>query len=220
MKPLSKHTKKVILVSVAICIFPLTMILILACYIYVELVSRNHTYTSVSQIPERKIGLLLGTNPISRYTKRRNPFYYNRINATVDLYKAGKIKKILISGDNRHKSYSEPDLMKEDLIKQGILEQDIHLDYAGFRTLDSVVRAVKVFGVSEFTVISQEFHNKRAICLAHWQGIDAIGFNAKDISFRKGIKVQLRELLARTKLVWDILTDKQPHFLGTPIKIN
>ncbi len=146
-------------------------------------------------------------------------YYDYRIEAVVKLYEAGKINRVLVSGDNRHKSYSEPDLMKADLLEAGIPDEHIYLDFAGFRTLDTVVRAKKVFGLKEFTVISQKFHNGRAICLAKWQGISAVGFNARDISVKKGLKVRLREGFARVKMVLDMITNKQPHFLGEKVEI-
>ena len=194
--------------------------LLAGCYGYVEYVSYGKTFVSDSRVPNNKIGLLLGTSPVSSYTKKSNPYYYYRIDAAVRLYKSGKIKRILISGDNRHKSYSEPDMMKNDLMKRGIPGHHIYLDFAGFRTLDSVVRAKKVFKLNEFTIISQEFHNERAICLANWQGIEAVGYNAKDISVKKGVKVQIREIFARVKLVLDMIINKQPHFLGETIEIK
>lgn len=187
---------------------------------YVKYKSNGKTYTSVNSIPSNRVGVLLGTSPKSRYTKQRNPFYVFRIEAAVKLYKAGKIKRILISGDNRRKNYNEPDMMKADLVAAGIPASHIYCDYAGFRTLDSMVRAKKVFGLSSFTVISQKFHNDRAIALASWQDVDAIGYNARDIKMNKGYHVYFRELLARAKMVLDMLINKQPHFLGEPIDIK
>lgn len=196
------------------------LVLLVGSYAYVEYVSRGKTYASISQIPMNTVGLLLGTSPISSYTKKANPYYYYRIDAAVRLYKSGKIDRILISGDNSTKSYSEPDMMKEDLMKRGIPSTHIYLDFAGFRTLDSVLRAKKVFKLNRFTVISQEFHNERAICLAKCYDIQAIGYNAKDISKRKGLFVQIREIFARVKLVLDIMVNEQPRFLGDTIEIS
>lgn len=197
------------------CIF----MLIIGCYLYVEYTSKDLTYRCIEDVPHNKVGLVLGTNPISRYSGRRNPYYDYRIEATVELYKAGKIERVLISGDNRHKSYSEPDLMKNDLVEAGIPDHHIYLDFAGFRTLDAIVRAKKVFGLNNFTVISQKFHNERAICLAKWQDMSVVGFNARDVSVRAGLKVHIRECLSRVKLIIDMLIDKQPHFLGEEIEI-
>lgn len=198
----------------------LLVALIVGSYMYVEVVSDGKTFSRVDEVPANEVGVVLGTNPVSRYTGRANPYYTYRIRAVVALYEAGKIKRVLVSGDNGHKSYSEPDMMKADLVKAGIPEQHIYLDYAGFRTLDTVVRAKKVFGLERFTIISQKFHNERAVCIAEWQDMSVVGFNARDISMRAGIKVRLRECLARVKLIYDMMTDKQPHFLGERIYIE
>ncbi len=176
-------------------------------------------YTSVRDIPKNKAGLLLGT---VKYLSngRVNLYYQFRVKAAVELYKSGKIDFIIISGDNGSKGYDEPTDFKNDLIKSGIPENKIFLDYAGFRTLDSVVRAKEIFGQNSITIISQQFHNERTIYLAEHFGIKAIGFNARGISGKYGIKVQLREYLARVKVFVDILFNVQPKFLGKPIEIK
>lgn len=203
-----------------ICCLAGFLLLLTGCYVYVEYASRGRTFTAATHLPDNRVGLLLGTSPVSSYTRKANPYYYNRIEATIRLYRTGKIDRILISGDNRHRTYNEPEMMKRDLVKRGIPAEHIYLDYAGFRTLDSVVRAKKVFRLSKFTVISQEFHNKRAVCLALWQGVDAVGYNAKDVAKGKGMMVQTREVFARVKLVLDMMVNKQPHFLGEAIDIK
>jgi SanA protein len=109
--------------------------------------------------------------------------------------------------------------MKTDLMAQGIPEERIHLDYAGFRTLDSMVRCKEIFGQNKVTVISQHYHNERAIYIAHKKGIDAIGFNAIDVGGSYGIKNHTREKLARVKMILDLLLNKQPKYLGEKIKI-
>ncbi|MEX2350223.1 MAG: ElyC/SanA/YdcF family protein [Flavobacteriaceae bacterium] len=176
-------------------------------------------YNDVSSIPENKVGLVLGT---SKYIKKGkiNLYYRHRIDAAAELYHSGKIAFILVSGDNRYASYNEPQTFKNDLVKKGIPEEKIFLDYAGFRTLDSMVRAKEVFGQESITVISQQFHNERAIYLAEKRGIKAIGFNAKDVNLRSGIKVKTREYFARVKVFSDLLFSKQPHFLGEQIEIK
>lgn len=208
------------IMCIILVLLTLVVIALLGSYYYVEWCGRGNTYAYAKNVPENRVGLVLGTSPVSSFTKRSNPYYYFRIDAAVRLYKAGKIKRILVSGDNRYKSYNEPDMMKADLVKAGIPAGHIYCDYAGFRTLDSVVRAKKVFGLTSFTVISQEFHNNRALALARWQGIDAIGYNAKDVNKKRGLYVQAREVLARTKMILDMLINKQPHFLGEMIEIK
>jgi SanA protein len=180
--------------------------------------AKDKLYTEVNAIPKNKVGVVLGT---SKYLVNGhiNQYYQFRIDAAAELYHSGKVEFILVSGDNRHHSYNEPQTFKNDLVKKGIPEDKIFLDYAGFRTLDSMVRAKEVFGQESVTVISQKFHNERAIYLAEKRGLNAIGFNAKDVNLRSGFKVQMREYLARVKMFSDLIFSKEPHFLGEEIEI-
>ena len=148
--------------------------------------TKNLTFDTLTELPTKKVALVLGT---SKYVGNgsTNLFYKYRIDATVKLYNEGKIKFILISGDNGTHRYNEPKTFKADLIARGIPEEIIFLDYAGFRTLDSIVRCKKVFGENDIVIISQKFHNERAIYLAQSYGMKAIGFNAQDINGRYGI---------------------------------
>ena len=167
-----------------------------------------------------QVGSLLST---SKYLQNGNInlYYQYRLEATVSLYQNGKIDYILISGDNGQKSYNEPETFKDDLIKSGIPADKIYLDYAGFRTLDSIVRAKEIFGQNKITIISQKFHNERAIYISENKDIEAVGFNAKDVTFRYGLKIQIRELLARTKMMIDLyVINEQPKFLGDKIQIR
>lgn len=186
---------------------------------WVENNAKDKVFNQVSQIQKKKVGLLLGTSKFLR-NGHKNLYYHYRILAAVELYENKKINYILISGDNSQKEYNEPQMMKEDLIAQGIPESKIYLDYAGFRTLDSVVRANKVFGQKEFIVISQQFHNERAIFLAESYNIQVTGFNAQDVSFSSGFKTVFREKLARVKMILDLIIQVQPKFLGEKIEIK
>ncbi|WP_420570798.1 SanA/YdcF family protein [Kordia sp.] len=189
------------------------------CNAYVEITTKGKTFNSVVEVPVNKVGLLLGTG---KYLKNGNInlFYRYRINAAVSLYKAGKIKYILVSGDNGSKNYDEPTAFKEDLVAAGIPENKIVLDYAGFRTLDSVVRSKEIFQQENITIISQQFHNERAIAIANAKGINAVGFNAKNVGGRNGFKVKVREVLARVAMCIDLVIGKQPKFLGEKIAIK
>jgi SanA protein len=105
--------------------------------------------------------------------------------------------------------------IKKDLITKGVDEEDIYLDYAGFSTLDSVLRAKLVFHIDHFTIISQRFHCERALYMARRNGLDAIGFTAEDIAGPLAMKVYVREFLARVKAILDIeVLNRQPKFLG------
>ena len=185
----------------------------------ISVATDDKVYTDVSEIPYNKTGLVLGTSKKLR-SGHANPYFTYRINAAAELYKKGKISYIVVSGDNRHRSYNEPKDMQKALIAEGVPEEKIYLDYAGFRTLDSVVRINKIFGQSSFTVISQEFHNKRAIYIAESYGYNAIGYNAKDVNKSLGFKVRVREIFARVKVFLDLLIGKEPKFLGEPIEIR
>ena len=180
--------------------------------------SRGKLYTEINSIPFNKVGLLLGT---SKYLKGGglNPYYVFRIEATVKLIKGVKIKYVIISGDNGTKEYNEPKMMRNDLIKSGIDSSCIFLDYAGFRTFDSMVRLQEIFSQKSVTVISQQFHNERAIYTANRLGISAIGFNATDLTNSQGFKVQFREKFARVKVFLDFIFGNHPKYLGSRIAI-
>jgi len=218
MKLISKKRLKRFLLLL-LGFFVITIISVLSIDYYISKQTSEKIYTQVNKIPPNKVGLLLGT---SKYLSSGhiNLYYKYRIEAVTKLYRSGKIKFILISGDNGSKSYNEPELMKQDLVENNIPEANIFLDYAGFRTLDSVLRAQKIFGQNTFTVISQEFHNERALYLAHHFNIEAIAFNAKDVKLNYGFKTQLREKLARCKMMLDLLFKVEPKYLGDSIKIE
>ena len=212
MPNIKKLIKRLLIIIVLVIITLLTTNLI------VINSSKNKTYNTVKSIPKNNVGLILGAN---KYVRNGyiNLYYKYRLESAIKLYKANKINYIIISGDNSTKDYDEPNMFKTDLIKNGIPEQHIFLDFAGFRTLDSVVRAKAIFGQENITIISQEFHNQRAIYLAQKHGLHAIGFNAKNVSKRAGLKTNLREYLAKTKAVIDVLIHKEPKFYGPKIKI-
>jgi len=178
----------------------------------------RYCYTSIDSIPHNHCAIVLGT---SKYLANgsRNLYYTNRIKATVELYNCYKIDYIIVSGDNRNRNYNEPITMYNDLVSAGIPGRKIYLDYAGFRTLDSVVRGKEVFGQDSYTIVSQSFHNQRAIYIARRKGIEAIAFNAEEHSGDIDFKVQMRELGARMLVIYDMLTQKQPHFLGEMVVI-
>jgi SanA protein len=151
----------------------------------------------------------------------KNLFFHNRIEAAVDVFNAGKAHTILVSGDNHVAHYNEPQDMKNALVEHGIPEARIVCDYAGFSTLDSVVRAKEIFGQNTLIVISQEFHNRRAIFIGKQRGLELVGYNAREVNALNSCKTKLREELARVKTLLDIwVLDRQPKFLGDPILIS
>ena len=208
------------LIYIFLALFVILTIGVIFCNRAVIKTAEDKMYDDVAAIPYKRVGVLLGTSPKGR-TGNPNVFYSRRIEACVALYKAGKIDRILVSGDNSRTTYDEPTCIKEDLIAAGVPDSVIYLDYAGFRTYDSMVRAKEVFGLSSFTIISQPFHNERALYIATRKGLDVIAFNALDVQLRRWqIRMTVREWLARTKAVMDVYTCKQPHFLGELITIE
>jgi len=173
---------------------------------------------SIADVPQTKTALLLGTGK-NLSNGMPNAYFYNRIQATADLYKSGKIQYIIVSGDNGTKDYNEPEDMQMELIKNGVPQDRIILDHAGFRTLDSVVRAKEIFGQTNLIIVSQKFHNERAVFLAQQNGIKAFGYNAEDVNKYAGFKTNAREYFAKAKAYWDLILGIQPKFGGEKILI-
>lgn len=207
-------------------LFRLTLLLLLLgavavyfCNRAVRKAAEGKLYSDENDVPYNRAGLLLGT---AKYLAdgRLNYYYQYRIDAAEKLYKAGKIKYIIASGDNSRPDYNEPETMRKDLISRGVDSTRIHLDYAGLRTFDSMVRLREIFGQTSVTVISQPFHNERALYIAQREGIAAVGFNAKDLSGGAGARVQAREKMARVKVFVDYLFGARPKFLGKKIHLS
>lgn len=195
-------------------LFLLCAALLLTCNQIVVGNAEGKAFDSVDSIAATEYGLLLGTTPQTRIGNRQNMFFTYRIDATEQLFKAGKIRRILISGDeNSLDGVNEPQCMRDTLVKRGIPAEAIVLDGKGFRTLDSVVRARTKYGARSFVIISQRFHNERALYLAEHLDLDVDNlqaFNAKDATAGWSFMTYLREYFARVKMFLDILTGKQP----------
>jgi SanA protein len=180
----------------------------------------NKTYTDVEKIPHRHVGLVLGC-PKRITGGWSNPFFENRMAAAAELFHSGKVEYLVVSGDNHILGYDEPTDMRNSLMEKGVPKERIYLDYAGLRTLDSVVRVKEIFLQDNVTVVSQNFHNQRAIFLAEHHGIEAIGFDAPDVAPEYAFKTLAREQLAKVKAVLDVyVLHTQPHFLGRRIAVG
>lgn len=191
---------KKFLVFVAIIIM-MGLIIVIGCQIAVTSAAKGRMYDDVKEIPHREVGLLLGTSPLGR-SGRPNQFYLRRLDATVALYNAGKIDRIVISGARRGDDYDEPTEMRNDLVKRGLPDSIFVLDGEGHRTISSIVRTKEVFAEDSVTIISQKFHNERALFLARHNEVDAIAFNAENTSSRRWrLMMVLRECMARVKAV-------------------
>ena len=211
--------KKTILLLILATGFMLSLAAILLANNHINHQTQGLVYSSTESILKNKTGLLLGT---SKYLKsgKLNQYFEYRILAAEALYKAGKVDYIVISGDNSRKDYNEPQDMKDELVMRGIPEQRLILDYAGFRTFDSIYRMKEIFGQNQFTVISQQFHNQRAVYIAKALNINAVGYNAKDVDAYNGFKTKVREKFARVKVILDLLVSKKPKYLGEKIRIE
>jgi SanA protein len=175
-------------------------------------------YDDPDLIPKRRVGLLLGCSP-HRADGSPNPYFYNRIDAAVRLFHHGKIDYILVSGENSTVAYNEPERMRAALLNHGIPANRIVADYAGFHTLDSVIRAREVFGLDSYTVISQRFHNERAVYLADGFGSSPIGFNAADVD--GSLKMDARNVVSRLGAVLEVwVLRSRPRFLGPRVPIG
>jgi SanA protein len=198
----------------------LILIFILACNAWVYLQTKSRLYDDMAIIPPKSVALVLGA---SRYVPgggRTNLFFKFRMEAAAALYHAGKVQHLIVSGDNSTRNYNEPIEMRKYLIKLDVPAQAITLDYAGFRTLDSIIRAREVFQQDDFIVVSQGFHNSRALFIADYYGINAIGFNAQDVPQEQSMRTNLREYFAKVKAVLDLyILGTQPRFLGEVVKL-
>lgn len=200
-----------------LCILILIVTVMFSLNYWIISKTQPYIYHDYEDLPHHNVGVVLGT---SKYIKGGgiNAFYKNRIDGAIDLYWLGKIDYLLLSGDNAMFSYNEPITMRRDLLKAGVPDSVIVLDYAGFRTLDSIVRANKVFDANNFTIITQQFHCERALFIAQYQGIDATCFAVPTPN--NFHVVQIREIFARISAFIDLyILNKEPKFLGPLLPI-
>lgn len=195
------------------------LLLILTTNYFVINTVEPKVYDKLSEVTYSDVALVLGTSR-SINGKDENPFFTHRIRAAAGLFFEGKVKHILVSGDNSSMRYNEPRDMRNALVKLGVPDSCITMDFAGLRTLDSVVRSRKIFQQKRITIVSQEFHNYRALFIANYYGIDAIAYNAI-YPEKVSLKTLFREYLARPKAVLDLyIFHTQPKFLGDKVVIN
>ena len=199
MPKMKKTLKRSLWVIMAIMVAGLAVVA--GCELAVYSASKGRVYSDVEEIPHREVGLLLGTNPKGR-RGGANMFYNYRIDAAVELYEAGKVDRILISGAKKGAGYDEPQAMREALVVRGVPDSILVLDGQGFHTIESIVRAKEVYVVDSVTVISQEFHNRRSLFVAKHNGLDAIAYNAANTTIlRWRVIMFLRERASRVKAV-------------------
>lgn len=193
-------------------------IILMLPWMLISFATTGMIYMNVDDVPARKYGLLLGTSPGAQNS---NLFFNTRIEAAKILYEKGKIEYIIVSGDNSTSSYNEPLYMKTELERRGVATDKIVMDYAGFRTLDSVLRAKEIFSLTDdITIISQPFHLERALFLAKFHKINAIGFGAADVSLKYGLQTYIREIGARWLAMYDAIRGTQATVLGDKVEIS
>ena len=214
-----KRSFRIVAFWVIVSLFALSVFALIATNHIIVKNAENKTFSNTYDIDHNAVGLLLGT---SKNLKNNlpNQYFQHRIAAAVALFKAGKINAIVISGDNSRVNYNEPMDMKNELLRHGIPSEKIYLDYAGFRTFDSVVRMKEIFGQTKFTIISQKFHNERALFIAQKTGLECIAYNAQDVTAHNGLKTRIRERFARVKVFVDFVFNIKPKYLGEKIIIT
>lgn len=205
--------------KITVLIIGVIVSVVLLADVTISLSTGSQLYQDIESIPTQDTALVLGT---SKYIRRTlNPYYQYRIDAAIKLYKKNKVTHFLLSGDNAHRSYNEPWTMKRDLLKAGIPEENITLDYAGFRTLDSVQRAKQIFEANRLTIVTQKFHCQRALFIANHFSMDTVCLVVPSPSGWANTKIRIREVLARTKAILDLyIFNVQPKFLGPKEPIN
>lgn len=181
----------------------LVALAVLACNAWVILSTLSRIYSDADAIDFRPVGLVLGTSK-KVAPNVPNPHFDTRLEAAAALFKAGKVRHLLVSGHEEPQYYSEPRDMKERLLSLGVPANAITEDASGARTLDSVVRAKRIFGLDQLTIISDDFHVARALFLARSEGLDALAFTGKPVALHDSKRARGREYLARVKAVLDI----------------
>lgn len=211
---LTKKTK-----NKALCILAILIIVCFfvwfGCLVIINLVSSDRIFntTTIDNAPHCRVAIVLGCRKILN-NGCVNLYFQNRINAAVELYNSGKVDCLIVSGDNHTVGYDEATDMKESLVVAGVPEDRIVCDYAGFRTLDSVVRAKKIFGADSFYVVSQEEHARRAVFTARGFGCEAYGFAANEVHVHYSLMTRVREQFAKICAVFDVIIRREPKFLG------
>lgn len=208
---------KLILLPVAL--ITAVLLSIGALELWTDSLTSGHCHASVQECRSGDVAVVLGCSPTVQ--GRSNKYFSGRMDAAAALWKSGRIRCLIVSGDNSDKYYNEPLYMTNALVARGVPASKIVPDFAGLRTYDSVVRAQRVFHAGRVTFISQPDHVERAVAMARYLGMDAEGLEAPDRVVRRSIRLKqwLRERAARVAMLLDLLTHHEPHHLGNPVPL-
>jgi SanA protein len=194
------------------------LVLLLASNLWVVWSTRDRVFADIESLPKNDVAVVLGTSN-KLINGLPNPFFENRIKTAVELYTTGKVRHLIVSGDNRTRYYNEPLDMKKALVKAGVPDSVITLDVAGLRTLDTIVRCKEVFGQDNVTIVTQPFHCYRALFISHYYGMNAVAVMAQEPILESN--VYFREYFARAKAILDLYILKtEPRHLGEKEMLN
>jgi len=184
-----------------------------------ESLAESFMTSDASGLPSVDVALVLGAAPIGPEGGPNRYFEY-RLAAAAALWRAGKVRYLLVSGDRRAPDYDEPTAMRAGLVARGVPAERIYRDFAGVRTRDSILRAADVFGQKRLIVVSQPFHLARAIFLARQEGMEAWGFAARDVDRPYSILTTLRRYPSALRAYYDVWFDTPPRHGGKPVAIG
>ena len=210
------NIKKIILIITLT--FSICLVILLINTFYINSFSSLLVYKDVIKVPKKEVGIVLGAFVYSDGTL--SGMLKDRCDSAVELYKLGKINKILVTGDHGKKDYDEVNSMKNYLLKFDVKPEDVFTDYAGFDTYDSLYRAKNIFGVESAIVITQKFHLGRSIYIASSLGIETVGFIADRSYYGSTLSNEIREIFSNFKASFELLIGSKPKFLGDKILID
>lgn len=209
---LRRHVTHLALLVVTSFLAAIVAVSILAALASGVMASWGKAYASadVDRLPSVDVGLVLGTLVYSGHFRGPNPTFVRRLDAAVELWRAGKVRYLIVSGNGEDKTQDEPTVMRDFLVQRGVPAEAIYRDHAGLRTMTSIVRARDIYGQKRLIVVSQDDHVSRALFLARHLGVEAWGYNAPDGALPPLWYRPLRNKLVMLYAYWDLLAGPRP----------
>lgn len=219
MVPIESSSRFRQIAIIAALVLAVGVLVVFAVNLLVIRGSRSHIARSVDEVRQSQVAIVLGAKVLKG--ERLSDMLADRVDTGIDLYKKGKVKKLLLTGDHGRTAYDEVNSMRKYALNRGVPDKDIFMDHAGFSTYDSMYRAHDVFEVKRAVVVTQDFHLARSVYTARTLGIDAYGISADKHIYAGVILNEAREALARIKAFIQLnITRPKPKFLGTRIPIT